>query len=212
MYNADATKSTNVNQYVFKIFLPIYLVAYVLALFVWRSYAVWKKTGINPVVFKRSDDAHDFIGRIFKLVFAMVVAVVLVYSFFPRAYQYFAPIAWLEWPWVRSTGVFLLIGSLIWTILAQARMGESWRIGIDSQHKTKLVQTGLFRISRNPIFLGIMVTLLGLLLVMPNAITLLDFVLGVVVINIQVRLEEEFLRTTHGDEYVVYTRRVRRWI
>ena len=193
-------------------FLLIYLVFYVLIAFVWRSYVIWKRTGINPVVFKRSDDAHDFIGRIFKLVFAVIVAVVIVYVFSPRAYQYLMPITWLDRPWTRSTGVLLLIASLVWTIFAQVRMGESWRIGIDSEHRTKLVQTGVFRISRNPIFLGIMVTLMGLFLVMPNAITLLVFVLGVVVINIQVRLEEEFLKTTHGDEYVVYTGQVRRWI
>ena len=193
-------------------FLPIYLVVYVLAAFFWRSYVVWKKTGINPVVFRGSDDAHDFIGRVFKLFLAGVVAVAIVYSFFPRAYPYLMPVSWLEKPWMRSTGVVLLIASLIWTILAQVRMGESWRIGIDNEHKTKLVQTGLFRISRNPIFLGIMVTLLGLFLVIPNAITLLILVLGVVLINIQVRLEEDYLRRTHGDEYVDFTKRVGRWI
>jgi protein-S-isoprenylcysteine O-methyltransferase Ste14 len=109
-------------------------------------------------------------------------------------------------------GAILLIASLLWTLLAQARMGESWRIGIASEHKTRLIQTGVFRISRNPIYLGIMVTLLGLFLVIPNAMTLLILVLGVVVINIQVRLEEEYLKTTHGVEYVSYTERVRRWI
>jgi protein-S-isoprenylcysteine O-methyltransferase Ste14 len=91
-------------------------------------------------------------------------------------------------------------------------MGESWRIGIDDAPKTRLVNTGVFGISRNPIFLGMIVTLFGLFLVMPNALTLLAVVLGVVVINIQVRLEEEFLKTTHGDEYARYIRRVRRWI
>lgn len=193
-------------------FLPIYLAGYVLAAFFWRSYVVWKKTGINPVVFRGSDDAHDFIGRVFKLFLAGVVAVVIVYSFFPSAYPYLLPVSWLEQPWIRSAGVVLLIASLIWTVLAQVRMGESWRIGIDNEHKTKLVQTGLFRISRNPIFLGIIVTLLGLFLVIPNAITLLILVLGVVLINIQVRLEEDYLRRTHGDEYVDFTKRVGRWI
>ena len=191
-------------------FLPIFLVAYFTAAFFWRSYVVWKRTGINPVVFKGSDDAHDFIGKVFKLLFSLVVGVVVVYSFFPSAYKYLMPIPWLD----RSAwaGVILLILSLVWTILAQAQMGESWRIGIDSGRKTKLVQRGVFNISRNPIFLGMMFTLLGLLLVTPNAITLLTFVLGVVLINIQVRLEEEYLKTTHGAEYATYSRRVRRWI
>ena len=57
-----------------------------------------------------------------------------------------------------------------------------------------------------------MFTLFGLLLVIPNALTLLILVLGVVLIAIQVRLEEEFLGRTHGDEYAHYRIRVRRWI
>lgn len=195
-----------------RLFLPIYLLGYFIAAFFWRSYIVWKRTGINPVVFKGSDDAHDFIGRVFKLLFAGIVAVVVVYSFVPSAYQHLTPIAWLEHSWTRSTGVFLLIFSLAWTIVAQAHMGESWRIGIDGKHKTKLIRTGVFSISRNPIFLGMMVTLFGLLLILPNAITLLTFVLGVLLINIQVRLEEEYLKTSHGVEYEGYSQKVRRWI
>jgi len=193
-------------------FLPIYLVVYEVMVFVWRSYVVRKRTGINPIVFTRADSVHGFIGRVFKVLFPVVVLVVLVYSFLPGVYAYLAPISWLEQPWLRSIGVGLLIASLLWTVLAQARMGESWRIGIDAARKTKLVEGGVYGVSRNPIFVGIIATQLGLLLVIPNALTLLNFVLGVVLINIQVRLEEEYLRTMHGEDYVAYTRRVRRWI
>lgn len=193
-------------------FLPIYLVLYVIAAFFWRSYVVWKKTGINPVVFKGTDSAHDFIGTVSKLIFAVVLLVVLIYSVLPNAYPYLMPVPWLQHPWIRSTGVILLIASLVWIVLAQGQMGESWRIGIDTDNKTKLVQTGVYRVSRNPIFLGMMVTLFGLFLVIPNAVTLLIFVLIVVLINIQVRLEEEYLKSSHGEDYVRYQRTVGRWI
>jgi len=173
---------------------------------------VWKKTGINPVVFKGTDNAHDFIGSISKLIFALVLLVVLVYSFLPGAYQYLMPVPWLQQPWIRALGIILLMASLLWIVLAQAQMGESWRIGIDTDNKTQLVQTGMYRISRNPIFFGMMVTLFGLFLVIPNAVTLLIFVLIVVLINIQVRLEEEYLKSSHGEEYVRYQRTVGRWI
>lgn len=195
-----------------KYFLPAYMVAYFFAAFFWRSYAVWKRTGVNPVVFKGSDDAHDYIGRVFKLLFALVVAVVLAYSFSPEVYQSSVPVVWLDHTWLKRTGVGLLLLSLVWTVVAQAQMGESWRIGIDGEHRTPLVQRGVFDLSRNPIFLGMMLTLLGLFLVIPNALTLLTFVLGVVLIQIQVRLEEEFLGKTHGEEYAGYRRRVRRWL
>lgn len=193
-------------------FLPVYLLAYFIAAFFWRSYRVWRATGFNPVVFKGSDNAHDFIGRLFKLLFAVIVAVVILYAFLPSTYHYVMPLPWLEHPIVSLIGVILLLVSLLWTVVAQAQMGESWRIGIDTEHKTNLVQRGVFRISRNPIFVGMMVTLLGLFLVIPNVATLIVLLVGLILIGIQVRLEEEYLLTTHGDAYVQYRRNVRRWI
>jgi protein-S-isoprenylcysteine O-methyltransferase Ste14 len=193
-------------------FLPLYLAAYFFAAFFWRSFVVWKRTNVNPVVFKGLDDAHDFIGRIFKLLLAAVVAVVVVYCASERYYQYLTPITWLERRGLQVAGVVILLLSLTWTVVAQAQMGDSWRIGIDREHRTPLVRKGVFRLSRNPIFLGMMLTLLGLFLVIPNALTLLAFVMGVVLIQIQVRLEEEFLARTHGEEYAEYRGRVRRWL
>jgi protein-S-isoprenylcysteine O-methyltransferase Ste14 len=193
-------------------FLPVYLVFYFFAAFFWRSYRVWKKTGINPVTFKGSDNAHDFIGRVFKLVFVVIVLVVSVYAFSPFAYTYTVPIQRLEHRWLAWLGVLLLLLSFVWTVVAQAQMGEAWRIGIDSKHQTPLVEKGAFRISRNPIFLGMMITLLGLFLTIPNALTLLAFVLGVVLIGVQVRLEEEYLAQVHPDAYPEYRQRVRRWL
>ena len=195
-----------------KTFLPIYLLVYVFAAFFWRSYVVWKKTGINPVVFKTADTAHDFIGRIFKLLFASIVAVVFIYSFFANLYEFLLPIRFMELALMRLVGGILLIISFAWTIFSQAQMGNSWRIGIDGKNRTELVSGGVFNISRNPIFLGMKITLLGLLLVMPNALTLLAFVMGLVLINVQVRLEEEYLARLHSEAYENYRQRVPRWL
>ena len=41
------------------------------------------------------------------------------------------PVPWLERRGVIWTGVILLLVSLVWTVLAQAQTGTSWRIGID---------------------------------------------------------------------------------
>ena len=195
-----------------RFFLPVYLLVYVLVAFVWRSYVVWKHTGVNPVTFKGSDNAHDFIGRVFKLVFVLVVLAVFIYSFSPRAEAYTAPVQWLEHEWLRAVGVLLLLLSLLWLALAQSEMGAAWRIGIDTEHRTPLVQKGVFGISRNPIFLGMMLTLLGLFLTIPNTLTLLALCLGVVLIGIQVRLEEEYLAQAHPQAYRDYRQRVRRWL
>lgn len=192
--------------------LPVYLILYFFSAFFWRSYRVWKATGVNPFVLGRGDSAHNYIGKVFKIVFVLIAAVVIVYSLSVRVYQYLLPIAWLEHAGLKIAGLFLLAFSAVWTIIAQAQMGESWRIGIDRKHTTALVQKGVFKLSRNPIFLGMIATLAGLFLVMPNGVTLLILALGFVLIQIQVRLEEEHLTTLHRDEYREYQRKVRRWI
>jgi len=91
-------------------------------------------------------------------------------------------------------------------------MGNSWRIGIDAGDKTQLVQHGVFRWSRNPIFLGMRVTLFGFFLILPNVMTFATLVLGEALMQIQVRLEEEYLRRTHGEEYRKYCQQTRRWL
>ena len=91
-------------------------------------------------------------------------------------------------------------------------MRDSWRIGIDEENKTELVTNGFFAISRNPIFLGIMIANIGLFLVLPNAFTLLIIALSTVSINTQIRLEEEFLVKEFGEKYTEYKQSVNRWI
>ena len=197
---------------ILRVVLPLYLGAFFGIAFVWRSVAVWKQTGINPYVLGKTDNAHDFIGVGFRLTIALVVAVIVLFAFFAPFYQYAAPLVWLENGAVKSIGLVLLFASLIWTAIAQIQMGASWRIGIDEKNQPELVRNGLFSVSRNPIFFGMRVALLGFFLTLPNAFTLLAFVLGDVLMQIQVRLEEEFLRRTHGEKYSEYCEMVRRWI
>jgi protein-S-isoprenylcysteine O-methyltransferase Ste14 len=192
--------------------LPLYLVIYFLAAFLWRSLTVWRRTGVNPFVLGNTNSAYDLIGKMFKIVFALIAAAVILFSVSESLCAYLMPITWLQHHALVVIGLTLLSLSLVWTLLAQSQMGESWRIGIDQEHETALVQSGIFRLSRSPIFLGMMITLLGLFLMIPNALTLLAFVLGVVLIEIQVRLEEEHLKALHGDTYDEYCRSIRRWI
>lgn len=197
---------------VLRIILPLYLVVYFAVAFVWRSVAVYKTTGINPYVLGGSDSAYDYIGATFRLTFLAVVAVIILFSVFSGFYDYAAPIFWLERDFIRTFGLTLLAASLIWTAIAQVQMGASWRIGIDRKNRTELVENGLFKLSRNPIFLGMRIALAGFFLTIPNAVTLLTYVLGDVLMQIQVRLEEEHLRALHGAKYAEFTARVRRWI
>jgi protein-S-isoprenylcysteine O-methyltransferase Ste14 len=122
------------------------------------------------------------------------------------------PIKQLDTSAIKYTGLGFLVFALIWTIIAQGHMKNSWRIGIDTETRTELIMTGLFGLSRNPIFFGMILSLVGLFLTTPNALTAIFLTLGYVLIQIQIRLEEEFLTSQHGQNYLTYKEKVRRFI
>ena len=195
-----------------KIFLPIYfLLFFGLAMF-WRSYIAWKRTGINPYKLGNGDTVHDFVGKLFRLTLIATALIVFVFSVMYQYYEWLSPIAWMNSSVLMILGIVSLILALIWVLVAQLQMGDSWRIGIDEESKSTLVQHGLFGVSRNPIFLGMLVMLVGFLLLLPTAATLTITVLGFVLIHVQVRLEEAFLTEKYGEDYRKYQMNVHRWI
>ena len=192
--------------------LFIFFIIYFLFVFVIRAILLKNKTGINPLTFNKTDDAHGFNGKIFALITFMELVVVGIYAFKIEWYKYLLPFWYIENEILSIIGWGFLIISLIIVWIAQSHMANSWRIGIDEKNKTKLVTKGLFSFSRNPIFLGIMIANMGLFLVIPNAFTLLIISLSTISINTQIRLEEEFLKREFGKDYFEYAKKVRRWI
>jgi len=195
-----------------RIILPIYFIIYFGVTIVLKSVVVAKRTGKNPFVLPKDDNVYGLVGFYFKMVLISIFVYVVAYTFFPTLHNNFLSIQQLANQAITCTGLSLLIISLVWTVIAQIHMKNSWRIGIDTEMKTELVTNGLFSISRNPIFFGMIITLIGVFLATPNAFTVLFLILGYVLIQIQIRLEEEFLSKEHGDKYLEYKQKVRRLI
>ncbi len=196
----------------YQIILPIFTLVYILQVFILQSWVQWKKTGIKPCVFGNTDSPHDYCGKVYKLMVVGTWVSIAFYSFFQAQYKFLLPIWYLEMDWLQHVGFGLAFASFIWIIIAQNQMATSWRIGINYQEKTALKKDGLFNISRNPIFLEVIISYLGTFLIIPNALSFVLMLLTFIVIQVQVRLEEEYLKKTHGDSYAEYTKTVRRWI
>jgi protein-S-isoprenylcysteine O-methyltransferase Ste14 len=196
----------------YQIFLPAFSLVFILQVFVIRSVILWKKTGVNPFVFGKTENAHDYIGRVYKVMTVGTWIAIGSYSFLPDTYQYLMPMWYLESAIVQQVGVGLLLFAFVWIIVAQFQMSNSWRIGINYQEITKLIDHGLFGVSRNPIFLGVLISYVGTFLVIPNALTFSLMAITFVSIQVQVRMEEEYLQNSHGEEYMQYQKKVRRWI
>lgn len=192
--------------------LFIFFIVYFLFVFVIRSVLLKIKTGVNPLTFNKTDDAHGYNGKVFTVISFLELVIVGISAFKIEWSKYLLPFWYLENEILFKIGWGFLIVSLILVWFAQSQMANSWRIGIDKKNKTKLVTKRLFSISRNPIFLGIMLANIGLFLIIPNAFTLLIISLSTISINTQIRLEEDFLKLEFGNDYLKYSKKVRRWI
>ncbi len=90
-------------------------------------------------------------------------------------------------------------------------MGGSFRIG-SPKESTSLRVGGLFRLSRNPMYLGVFTTLLAVVLYTLNPILLLIAIFIVAAHHKIVLAEEEYLQKVFGEEYRTYCGRVRRYL
>ncbi|AEF35645.1 MAG: isoprenylcysteine carboxylmethyltransferase family protein [Mycolicibacter algericus] len=113
---------------------------------------------------------------------------------------------------VAWAGVALCVGGLLFLLLSLIAFGTSFRVGIDVDQPDELVTSGVFAVSRNPIYVGFALVLLGQFLVFPSWIPLIYLLAAVWLFNRQVVREEAFLRQHYGQEFADYCNRVRRYL
>jgi protein-S-isoprenylcysteine O-methyltransferase Ste14 len=109
-------------------------------------------------------------------------------------------------------GVFFCVAGLLLFLLSLVSFGRSFRVGIDVDRADKLVTTGVFALSRNPIYVAFWIVLLGQFLVFPNWLLLVYLAAATWLFHRQVLSEEAYLIRHYGSEYSEYCARVRRYI
>ena len=98
----------------------------------------------------------------------------------------------------------------IWAIDTMTRAGTNVPT---NRPTTAIVESGPYRFTRNPIYLGMFGGLIGLGIAFDNPWLLLLMVLFALVIRYGVVAREEaYLERMFGDAYRGYRRRVRRWL
>jgi len=111
--------------------------------------------------------------------------------------------------WVGALFCLAGLALLLWTLIS---FGRSFRVGIDQDRPDRLITTGSFAISRNPIYVAFAMILLGQFLIFPNWILLIYLVAAAWLFHRQVLREEAFLKQHYGQEYAAYCRQVRRYL
>lgn len=113
----------------------------------------------------------------------------------------------------RCVGAVLASFGLAAFACSVVTMGDSWRAGVPEAGQTKLVTKGIYRISRNPAFLGFDLMYLGIGLMFFNWILFIASLFVILLFHLQiVNVEEVFLMAVFGGEYMAYREKVNRYL
>lgn len=184
-------------------YLAVLTLALLLGTVLTRSYLL-RRTGTRVIHFGRIDRT-DFLIPPFAL-FYFYTVVAAAFNLPNISSRLFFQSEVLSW-----AGVLLCLTGVVLLLLSLVAFGSSFRVGIDIDHPDRLVTTGIFAFSRNPVYVAFAFVLLGQFLVLPNWILLAYLAAGIWLFHRQVLREEEFLKKQYGQEYEKYCNRVRRY-
>jgi len=179
-----------------------------------RIYTMWRR-GISVLTIAPRRPVLNALGAMAFLGVLAVWSGQFVYlAFEPSRFVLFRSL----WDSSVGTGLVLRWAGPALAVVAQClmwaaiiTMGRAWRMGIDDRSPGALVTHGVFRLSRNPVFLGVDIAAVSGFLVHPNAFFLGCAVCMVVGAHIHIVYHEErHLETIYGDAYVHYRERAPR--
>jgi len=104
----------------------------------------------------------------------------------------------------KIMGALLVLAAFLLRALAMIALGDSWRLGLDENVPGPLVTTGVYAVSRNPIYLFFNLWFIGTFLLNGTLIFLTFALLASVNLHYQILQEERFLAEVHGTEYERY--------
>ena len=178
---------------------PLLAMLAIIAATLLRGVAIRRATGDRPWAFASAKGVQRIAGGSF----ALSVAVLLVAAALASP---IVTIGWTVW-----AAILALTGAAI-VIVAQIQMGRAWRVGVRAGDAPLFVSHGLFRFSRNPIFVGMMLVGLGAAIVSMTWWVWAALAAFIVSCVVQVRIEEAHLQVNFGERYREFQARVPRWL
>lgn len=118
----------------------------------------------------------------------------------------------ISFPW-NLLGAVPFASGLVLNVLADRAFKKRDTTVKPFEESTALVTTGVFRVSRNPMYLGFVLILIGIATFMGSLTPWAIIPVLVILMDvIFIKAEEAILENTFGDRWLEYKKGVRRWI
>jgi protein-S-isoprenylcysteine O-methyltransferase Ste14 len=111
------------------------------------------------------------------------------------------------------TGIIIIICALMLSIPALRQFFKTKNTIVLIKPANSLQTTGIYSLTRNPMYLSLLLMYLGMAFIFGNWWTLFLIPLLIILITYRIILpEERYLGRAFGEEYAAYKTKVRRWI
>lgn len=163
-----------------------------------RGIAIRRKTGDRPWAFASAKGVQRIAGSSFAFSVAALIAAAVL-----------APVS--DTGWTITAAIIAIVGAAI-VMVAQVQMGRAWRVGVREGDAPLFISHGLFRYSRNPIFVGMMLVGLSAAMVSGTWWSWSGVAVFIASCAVQVRIEEAHLEASFGQSYREFRSSVPRWV
>lgn len=114
--------------------------------------------------------------------------------------------------YLRYVGIIISTFGDIIFLISVITMKNSWRVGISKNDKTKLITNGIYKISRNPAFLGFDLMYIGIILLYSNIFTIVFSLFAIIMLHLQILEEEKYLEKAFKEDYLKYKNKTLRYL
>ena len=113
----------------------------------------------------------------------------------------------------KITGVIFLIIAIFFLVKSLGQVFQSKNSLITIKPATSLQTTGIYNVTRNPMYVGLAIVYLGISCFIGNWWNIILFFLLLLIIQEYIiKHEEKYLERRFGQEYLDYKLKVRRWL
>ena len=114
-------------------------------------------------------------------------------------------------PLLTYVSIFCIVAGSIFTITSMINLGKSTRLGLPSE-TTAFKNNGIYKISRNPMYVGFNLFTIASIAGCANGIVTLMGVYSIIIYHLIIKSEEQFLEQRFGQTYIDYKRKIRRYL
>jgi protein-S-isoprenylcysteine O-methyltransferase Ste14 len=115
-------------------------------------------------------------------------------------------------PFLFYSGFFIFMVAMLLLIFSLIHLGRYTKMGLPKKDKIHLQTRGIYHISRNPMYLGLILLAVSTVLMLPNLVSIILTIAGMIIHHRIILREEKYLESKFGREYAAYRNQTRRYI